>query len=416
MWLKQCQLVASDAAQRIVIQDHALDAAILRQHASLRLDLLSGQDAAHRGQERIPVQQLQVPRELLNRVDAGDSFDLHGDRPSKTVAAQQVDRADRGRVLPAYQREALAQRGRTRRQQLLQVRLDAVLGEARIDAQLVGAVLKDLLQDDPQLLPGAVDHPPHAGRLLDPAGWRHPVEWLVGPVIGVDRHRAVGLDHQEPRGQGQMCREPADVVHRAPGDDKPHRTRVARQRGWRCGVILVGVLETLNGWVLAILAVLLLVEFVADKIPIVDHVDDVLQTFVRPTAGGLAFGAASSSQTVTVDNPGSFFASHQWVPIAAGILISLTVHGMKATARPVINATTAGFGAPVVSTIEDVTSVALSFVAIVLPILVLVFIAGLIAIFVWALRWRARRKAAKRAQRLAQEAYYSRFPGRYAGR
>ncbi len=253
-----------------------------------------------------------------------------------------------------------------------------------------------------------------------------------------------------------MCREPADVVHRAPGDDEPHRTRVARQRGWRCGVILVGVLETLtgmglatsaglnayiplllvgllarythlitlppswhwleNGWVLAILAVLLLVEFVADKIPIVDHVNDVLQTFVRPTAGGLAFGAASSSQTVTVDNPGSFFASHQWVPIAAGILISLTVHGMKATARPVINATTAGFGAPVASTIEDITSVALSFVAIVLPILVLVFIAGLIAIFVWALRWRARRKAAKRAQRLAQEAYYSRFPGRYAGR
>jgi hypothetical protein len=167
-----------------------------------------------------------------------------------------------------------------------------------------------------------------------------------------------------------------------------------------------------NGWTIAILAVLLAIEFVADKIPIVDHVNDVLQTFVRPTAGGMAFGAASSSQTVTVGNPGSFFTSHQWVPIAAGILISLTVHGMKAAARPVVNATTAGFGAPVVSTIEDVTSVALSFVAIVLPVLVLVFVAGLVALFVWALRWRARRKAAKRAQRLAEQAYYGRFPAR----
>jgi Domain of unknown function (DUF4126) len=174
-----------------------------------------------------------------------------------------------------------------------------------------------------------------------------------------------------------------------------------------------------NGWTVGILAVLLAIEFVADKIPVVDHVNDVVQTVVRPTSGGLAFGAASSAQTVTVDNPGSFFSSHQWVPIAAGILISLTVHGMKAAARPVVNATTAGFGAPVVSTIEDVTSVALSFVAIVLPVLVLVFIAGLVAMFVWALRWRARRKAAKRAQRLAQQAYQAYqggYPGGYQGR
>ncbi len=167
-----------------------------------------------------------------------------------------------------------------------------------------------------------------------------------------------------------------------------------------------------NGWTIGILAVLLVIEFVADKVPVVDHVNDVLQTVVRPTSGGLVFGAASSSQTMTVDNPGSFFTSHQWVPIAAGILISLTVHGMKATARPVINATTAGFGAPVVSTIEDVTSVTLSLVAIVLPLLVLVFVAGIIAIFIWSIRKLARRRAAKRAQRLAQQAYYGRFPTR----
>jgi hypothetical protein len=160
-----------------------------------------------------------------------------------------------------------------------------------------------------------------------------------------------------------------------------------------------------NGWVLGILGVLLAVEFVADKIPVVDHVNDVLQTFVRPTAGGLAFGAASSSQTVTVSNPNDFFSHNQWVPVVAGILISLTVHGFKAAARPVINTTTAGFGAPVASTLEDITSAVMSVVAILLPALVLIFIVGLGVFFWWAIRRRRRRKEQKRAARPTNQAY-----------
>src|SRR4051794_41806894 len=73
-----------------------------------------------------------------------------------------------------------------------------------------------------------------------------------------------------------------------------------------------------NGWVIGILAVLLAVEVIADKIPVVDHVNDVVQTVVRPTAGGLAFGAGSASETVTVSDPGAFFGSHQWGPVPAG--------------------------------------------------------------------------------------------------
>jgi len=156
-----------------------------------------------------------------------------------------------------------------------------------------------------------------------------------------------------------------------------------------------------NGWTLAIVALLLAIEFVADKVPVVDHVNDVIQTFVRPTAGGLAFGAASSSQTVTVTDPGSFFSSHQWVPIVVGGAISLGVHSMKAVSRPVINATTAGFGAPVASTIEDVISVSLSLVAIILPVLVLVFVLLLFLAFGWMLRRRKRRKEEKAAAKWA---------------
>lgn len=41
-----------------------------------------------------------------------------------------------------------------------------------------------------------------------------------------------------------------------------------------------------NGWVMTIVAVLLIVEIVADKIPALDSVNDTIQTFVRPTSGG----------------------------------------------------------------------------------------------------------------------------------
>jgi hypothetical protein len=154
-----------------------------------------------------------------------------------------------------------------------------------------------------------------------------------------------------------------------------------------------------NGWVIAILVVLLAIEVVADKIPVLDHLNDAVHTVIRPTAGGLSFGAASQAQTVTVSDPGSFFSHHQWVPIAAGVLIALAVHGVKATARPVINVSTLGFGTPVASTLEDVFSTAMSLVAIVVPVLVVVFIAALVGLFVWIRRRRARRKAEKAARR-----------------
>ncbi|HEU5106951.1 MAG TPA: DUF4126 domain-containing protein [Micromonosporaceae bacterium] len=145
-----------------------------------------------------------------------------------------------------------------------------------------------------------------------------------------------------------------------------------------------------NGWVLAILAVLLAVEFVADKVPVVDHANDVIQTVVRPTSGGLVFGAGSAAETATVTDPGAFFASNQWVPVALGVLIALGVHGAKAAVRPVINATTVGLGAPVVSTAEDTTSVVMAVVAIVLPVLVLVLLVAMV--FGFAALWRRRRR------------------------
>ena len=147
-----------------------------------------------------------------------------------------------------------------------------------------------------------------------------------------------------------------------------------------------------NGWVLLILVLLLVVDVVADKVPGIDHVNDVLQTVVRPTAGGIAFGAGVGSETVAVTDPGAFVESGAWIPVAIGVLLALTVHVGKATARPVVNATTLGVGGPIVSVAEDVSALAMVVAAILVPVLVL---AGLIFL-VWGF-WRLRRRRRARA-------------------
>jgi len=151
-----------------------------------------------------------------------------------------------------------------------------------------------------------------------------------------------------------------------------------------------------NEWVLGILAVLLVIEIIADKIPAVDSVNDVIQTIVRPAAGGIAFGTGAGTQTAVVTDPASFFTSNAWIPVAIGVVLALGTHIFKATARPVINTATAGVGAPVASTAEDIGAVLLSVFAILLPVLVILGVVAFIVIVV-IVRRRSKRRAAERA-------------------
>lgn len=150
-----------------------------------------------------------------------------------------------------------------------------------------------------------------------------------------------------------------------------------------------------NGWVLAILAVLLLVEVVADKVPALDSVNDAVQTFVRPAAGGIVFGSGTAAQTAAVADPGQWATSGQWIPVAIGVVIALVVSLTKSAVRPAANIATAGVAAPVLSTIEDVASFSLVFIALLIPVLVLVFmvVLGWAGWRLWR-RMRRRKKAA----------------------
>ena len=135
-----------------------------------------------------------------------------------------------------------------------------------------------------------------------------------------------------------------------------------------------------NGWVMTIVAVLLCVEVVADKVPALDSINDTVQTLVRPTAGGIVFGSGTAAQTSAVADPGAFAQSGQWVPVAVGVAVALMVSLTKSTVRPAANVATAGTAAPVLSTLEDVASVALVFLAILVPVLVLVAV----VVMMWA--------------------------------
>lgn len=144
-------------------------------------------------------------------------------------------------------------------------------------------------------------------------------------------------------------------------------------------------------------AALLILEIIADKIPALDSVNDMVQSVLRPAAGGIAFGAGSGAQTIAVDDPAALFTDNAWVPVVTGIAIALVVHVVKATARVAANTTTGGLAAPVLSSVEDGASFALAAAAIVVPVVAAMMLVGLVVAVIVLLRRRARRRRARRA-------------------
>ena len=116
-----------------------------------------------------------------------------------------------------------------------------------------------------------------------------------------------------------------------------------------------------NPWIILMLCILVIIEMLADKVPVVNHINDLIQTVVRPAAGAVAF--AASANVVTDVSP--------VLALAAGLLVAGTVHAAKAgVVRPMVTATTAGTANIPVSIAEDVISTAVSIVAIILPIII----------------------------------------------
>ena len=138
-----------------------------------------------------------------------------------------------------------------------------------------------------------------------------------------------------------------------------------------------------NPWIILLLCVLVIIEMLADKVPAVNHINDLIQTLIRPAAGAIAF--AASANVVTDVSP--------VLALAAGLLVAGTVHVAKAGAvRPMVTATTGGAGNIPVSIAEDVVSTILSILAIIMPVLVGTLMVVIAAFIIYWLYRRTNRK------------------------
>jgi hypothetical protein len=136
---------------------------------------------------------------------------------------------------------------------------------------------------------------------------------------------------------------------------------------------------------LIILGVVFIVDGVGDKIPGVDHVLHLIGMVGYPAAGAIAF---ASQHGLVGHLPGP-------VSLALGFVTAGGFHVTRSAVRPVATAATVGFGNPVLSGLEDVTSAVLTTLALLLPLLAMALVVVLAVI-----TWRAIRRLRRGVRRL----------------
>lgn len=141
-------------------------------------------------------------------------------------------------------------------------------------------------------------------------------------------------------------------------------------------------------WVLGIAITLYAVEFLADKIPYVDSVWDLIHTLIRPPAAALlAYGA-------TVSAPPEW----RWGAALLAGGVALTSHSTKASTRAAVNTSPEPFSNWVLSLGEDTLAVWLTWMATVHPTatIVVVVLLLVLAAFLLFYLFRFLRRALQR--------------------
>ncbi len=147
-------------------------------------------------------------------------------------------------------------------------------------------------------------------------------------------------------------------------------------------VVLPGDLGLIQSWwVIGACLVLFAIEFVADKVPIVDLAWNVMQTFVRvPVAGLIAYGALPAL------DPGWQLAAG-----AAGALLALVAHSGKTTMRAAVSASPEPASNIGLSLAEDGAVLILVWFATQYPYVAAAMVLVMLVTLVFAVRWVLRR-------------------------
>lgn len=139
---------------------------------------------------------------------------------------------------------------------------------------------------------------------------------------------------------------------------------------------LPGELEVVTSWwVIGVALFLFVIEFIADKIQLVDSAWDIIHTFIRIPAGAVLAATAF----------GDFDRSVQVIALLLGGGLALTSHGTKAATRALINTSPEPVSNIVVSLGEDVLAVVTILLAIFLPLIAFLVIAAGLIFSLWLL-------------------------------
>jgi hypothetical protein len=128
--------------------------------------------------------------------------------------------------------------------------------------------------------------------------------------------------------------------------------------------------------ILILAGVLFIVEFVADKVPWVDTIWDLVHTLIRP----LAAATLAIAGTAGVDPV--------W-QLGAGLLaggVALTSHGAKASTRAAANVSPEPFSNWLLSFTEDAIAIGLTWLAVTHPIVTAVVVVILLLMAIWVIR------------------------------
>lgn len=130
-----------------------------------------------------------------------------------------------------------------------------------------------------------------------------------------------------------------------------------------------------NWWVIGVALFLFVIEFIADKVQLVDSVWDIIHTFIRIPAGAVLAATAF----------GDFDRSVQVIALLLGGGLALSSHGTKAAARALINTSPEPVSNIVVSLAEDVLAVTTVVLSVFLPVVVFLIVAAGLVFSFWLL-------------------------------
>ena len=141
---------------------------------------------------------------------------------------------------------------------------------------------------------------------------------------------------------------------------------------------------------LGVLVVLTIYEISADKIPVVDHLNDTVHTIIRPLSGALIFTCTSNPLT----NSGT---AGMLAAAVIGGTIAGTTHVAKAgVVRPASTVATAGLANPLISIAEDILVVFTTVISLLIPVLGALIFVVLAVLVVRGLMTLGKRRQARR--------------------